>query len=72
MNNTNIGINLDQQFIINITMLILNTLISFFMPLLTSLIMILKQIKKSRCCGGEIIMESSKSKNDLYDNKLNT
>ena len=71
MNNT-ISVNSDQQFIINITLLILNTLISFLMPLLTSLIMILKQIRKSRCCGGELIMESSKSKNDLYDNKLNT
>lgn len=72
MNNTIIGINNEQQFIINITLLILNTLISFLMPLLTSLIMVLKQIRKSRCCGGELIMESSKSKNDLYDNKLNT
>lgn len=69
-NNTIIGINSDQQFIINITLLILNTLISFLMPLLTSLIMILKQIKKSKCCGGELIM--SNSKNDLYDNNNKT
>lgn len=60
-NNTIIGINADQQFIINISMLFLNTLISFFLPLLTSLIMILKQIRKSRCCGGEIEIERSKS-----------
>ena len=60
MNNT-ISVNSDQQFIINITLLILNTLISFLMPLLTSLIMILKQVRKSRCCGGEIEIERSKS-----------
>lgn len=65
MNNT-IGIGNDQQFIINISMLILNTLISFFMPLLTSLIMILKQVRKSKCCGGEIEIERSNSfKNNL-------
>jgi len=66
MNNTIIGINADQQFIINITLLILNTLISFFTPLITSFIMILKQIRKSRCCGGEIEIERSNSfKNNL-------
>lgn len=66
MNNTIIGIDRDQQFIINITLLILNTIISFLMPLLTSLIMILKQVRKSKCCGGEIEIERSNSfKNNI-------